>query len=452
MKNIHNDIKNIEDSHSSKELKKKRISWYLYDFANSAYSTTVITLFLGPYLTTLAKASSINGIVTFFGLEIPAGSIFPYSISISVLLQAFLLPFVGAIADKFKKKNFLLGFIALIGSIATVSFFFLNENIFLIGSLLLIISNLAFGASIVVYNSFLNQISTESEREEVSSKGWAIGYLGGGILLIINLIIFLNNDLFGISKDLSIRINLALAGFWWALFSIPSIINLREKADKNIKGFSLKLITGTFSQLKSTFIDAKNYPIALLFLIAYLFYNDGIQSVISLSSQFGQEELKLNLSFLTIVILIVQFVAALGALLFMKLAKKIGEKNSILFGIFIWIIILVYCYALLVGAVDFLIVAIFIALVMGGTQSISRSLYSKLIPKNKEAEYFSFYEISEKGSSWIGPLVFGLVYQFTLSYRFAILSLVIFFIIGGGILLFTKVNLKEFQKKLQTEE
>jgi UMF1 family MFS transporter len=345
-----------------------------------------------------------------------------------------------------------LGFLALIGSIATVSFFFLNENIFLIGSLLLIISNLAFGASIVVYNSFLNQISTESEREEVSSKGWAIGYLGGGILLIINLIIFLNNDLFGISKDLSIRINLALAGFWWALFSIPSIINLREKADKNIKGFSLKLITGTFSQLKSTFIDAKNYPIALLFLIAYLFYNDGIQSVISLSSQFGQEELKLNLSFLTIVILIVQFVAALGALLFMKLAKKIGEKNSILFGIFIWIIILVYCYALLVGAVDFLIVAIFIALVMGGTQSISRSLYSKLIPKNKEAEYFSFYEISEKGSSWIGPLVFGLVYQFTLSYRFAILSLVIFFIIGGGILLFTKVNLKEFQKKLQTEE
>jgi UMF1 family MFS transporter len=193
-------------------------------------------------------------------------------------------------------------------------------------------------------------------------------------------------------------------------------------------------------QLFITIKDAKNHPITLSFLIAYLFYNDGVQSVISLASQFGQEELKLSLSFLTIVILTVQFVAAFGAILFLNISSKFGEKQSIMFAIIVWMFILIYCFQFLSGATDFLIIAIIIAIVMGGIQAISRSLYSKLIPANKEAEYFSFYEISEKGSSWIGTMVFGLVYQMTLSYRLAILSLLIFFVIGGIILFFTKIR------------
>ncbi|OGU57282.1 MAG: hypothetical protein A2X64_10760 [Ignavibacteria bacterium GWF2_33_9] len=428
-------------NNQNQDLRKKRISWYLYDWANSAYSTTVITLFLGPFLTTLAKSANETGMINFFGFIVPAGSIFPYSVSLSVILQAIFLPFIGSIADRIRFKNLFLALFVLVGAFATVLFFFINEQLVLFASLLLIISNVAFGASIVIYNSYLVEIANESEREEVSSKGWAIGYLGGGILLVINILILLNNDFIGISKDFAVRLNIAMAGVWWGLFSIPAILKFMPKFDSK-KSYSPKKDENFIKQFINTLKDVKKHPTALLFLIAYLFYNDGVQSVISLSSQFGQEELKLSLTFLTIVILIVQFVAAFGSMLFFKISRKLGEKNSILLAIFIWIFLVFYAFAILKGAVDFLILAIIIAIVMGGTQSLSRSLYSKLIPKSKEAEYFSFYEISEKGSSWIGPLLFGLIYQLTLSYRLAILSLMFFFIIGGLILFFTKINLK----------
>jgi UMF1 family MFS transporter len=298
----------------------------------------------------------------------------------------------------------------------------------------------AFGASIVISNSFLNQLATENEREKVSSRGWAIGYLGGGILLVLNLLIYSYFDLLNITQDLAIRINLASAGIWWALFSIPAFRQLRNFGSPINSINGERIVRKPLKQLFITIKDAKNHPITLSFLIAYLFYNDGVQSVISLASQFGQEELKLSLSFLTIVILTVQFVAAFGAILFLNISSKFGEKQSIMFAIIVWMFILIYCFQFLSGATDFLIIAIIIAIVMGGIQAISRSLYSKLIPANKEAEYFSFYEISEKGSSWIGTMVFGLVYQMTLSYRLAILSLLIFFVIGGIILFFTKIR------------
>jgi UMF1 family MFS transporter len=433
-------MENKLSSNISADLKKKRNSWYLYDWANSAYSTTVITLFLGPYLTTLAKLSSTSGNLNILGLEIPAGSIFPYSVSLSVILQALLLPYIGALADNFKNKNYLLGLFVIIGSLFTLSFFFLSPELVLFGAFSLIISNVAFGASIVISNSFLNQLATENEREKVSSRGWAIGYLGGGILLVLNLLIYSYFDLLNITQDLAIRINLASAGIWWALFSIPAFRQLRNFGSPINSINGERIVRKPLKQLFITIKDAKNHPITLSFLIAYLFYNDGVQSVISLASQFGQEELKLSLSFLTIVILTVQFVAAFGAILFLNISSKFGEKQSIMFAIIVWMFILIYCFQFLSGATDFLIIAIIIAIVMGGIQAISRSLYSKLIPANKEAEYFSFYEISEKGSSWIGTMVFGLVYQMTLSYRLAILSLLIFFVIGGIILFFTKIR------------
>lgn len=424
-------------------LKQKRRAWYLYDWANSAYSTTVITLFLGPFLTTLAKSIEKNNLVNFFGFHIPAGSVFPYSISISVLLQALLLPIIGSLADLTKRKTIYLAIFTIIGSLSTILFFFINNTIFILGSLLLIISNLAFGAAVVIYNSFLNEIADINEREVISSKGWAIGYLGGGTLLLINLILFLNYEKIGLSQILAIKINIALAGIWWALFSIPIITKFKYTHSSVFKKNKLKIIKDSFSQLYSTLKNATLYPTSLLFLVAYLFYNDGVQSVISLSSQFGQEELKLNISFLTIVILVVQFVAAFGSMIFMKISLLFNEKKSILFAIFVWMLILIYAFTFLKGSTDFLILAIIIALVMGGIQSISRSLFSKLIPEGKEAEYFSLYEVSEKGTSWMGPFLFGLIYQYTFSYRYAILSLIVFFIIGGIILLFTKINVNK---------
>ncbi len=423
--------------------KKELTSWYLYDWANSAYSTTVITLFLGPYLTTIAKDAQVNGLVNFFGFSIPAGSIFPYSITISVILQVLILPIIGGIADYSRRKKSLLGIFAISGAILTTLFFFLDDGLYIYGSILLIFSNLFFGCSIIVYNSFLNDISSYSERERVSSKGWATGYVGGGLLLILNLILFLFHNNFGLTNSLAVRINLASAGVWWGLFSIQSLFYLKSNPSKaNYKKMPFSYaISGSFKSIIATFKDAKNYPMALLFLLAYLFYNDGVQSVITLSSLFGQEELGLELTFLTIVILVVQFVAALGSMIFYWATKKLGEKNTLVICIVLWCCVIFYAFAFLSGKIDFFILAIIIALLMGGTQAISRSLYSKLIPIGKEAEYFSIYEISEKGTSWLGPFAFGLIFQLTRSYRFAILSLLIFFVVGGIILVFSKIRL-----------
>ena len=428
-------------------ITNKLYSWYLYDWANSAYSTTVITLFLGPYLTSLAKAEEFDGLVSFFGLSIPAGSIFPYAISISVILQALLLPIIGAFTDYFQKKNILLGIFTIIGASSTIAFLF--EVSYITASFLLIISNVSFGSAIVVYNSFLNQISNEKERKRVSSVGWAIGYLGGGSLLIINLLIFQNFELLGITKGFSVRLNIALAGFWWAIFALPAIINLRTNNSNSDKLEVSKVVISTLKQLIETSRMILRNRVALMFLISYLLYNDGVQAVIALSSLFGQEELKLGIEFLTIVILVVQFFAALGALIFNKVADFIGEKRTLLYMIIIWLSILIYAFLLLNSSYEFFTLALFIALVMGGIQAISRSVYSKLIEEGKEAEYFSFYEISEKGTSWMGPFLFGLTYQFTGSYRYAILSLALFFVLGGILLYITKLEnkLKENAKK-----
>lgn len=419
-------------------IDKKLYSWYLYDWANSAYSTTVITLFLGPYLTSLAKSYEFDGLVSFFGFQIPPGSVFPYTISISVIFQALFLPIIGAITDNTSKKNFILGVFTFVGAIATI--LFLLEINYIIASILLIISNFSFGSAVVIYNSFLNQVSTEVERKRVSSIGWAVGYFGGGLLLVINLLIFQNYELIGISKGFSVKMNIALAGLWWAIFAIPAIINLRFNDNPSKKISSYNTIVSTFMQLKYTLKLILKNQIILMFLIAFLLYNDGVQAVISLSSLFGQEELKLSIEFLTIVILVVQFFAAFGALLFNKIADFVGEKSSLIYMILIWILILLYAYWFLNNQYDFFVLALFIALVLGGIQAISRSVYSKLIPSGKEAEFFSFYEISEKGTSWMGPLMFGIIYQISGSYRYAILSLALFFVIGGILLIYTKIE------------
>lgn len=420
--------------------KKERIGWYLYDWANSAFSTSVLTVFLGPYLTTVAKNSSdSNGYITIFGISIFNGSYFPYLVSFSVLLQVLILPIAGAIADYTKKKKILLGLFAYLGSLATIFMYFVDDTNYLLGGLLFIIANICFGISIVIYNSYLVDIAEPERRDEVSSIGWAIGYLGGGTLLAINLIFFSNAESLNISQSTAIRISLASAGLWWALFTIFPMLWLRNQ-QLTLQTKQKRIILSGLRQLKNTLLNLKYYPVTILFLLAYFFYNDGVQTVIAVSSQFGQEELNLSISTLTTVILIVQFVAFGGALLFKFISNKIGAKNSILISIFIWILIIFYAFSIMRSEFDFYLLGVSIALVLGGIQALSRSLYSQLIPKDKEAEYFSLYEITEKGTSWLGPFFFGLSLQFTNSYRLAVLSLAIFFIIGFILLSFVNIN------------
>ena len=424
------------------DTNKERIGWYMYDWANSAFYTTVITVFLGPYLTAIASnASDKVGYIYPLGIPVFHGSYFAYVVSLSVLLQVFILPLLGSIADYSKSKKFLLILFAYIGSLATASLFFVQGNDYILGGILFIVANLSFGISVVMYNAFLNDISNSKNVDLISSIGWSIGYLGGGLLLLINLILFSNSKTFNISEVMAVRICLCSAGLWWGLFTIfPAIwLKSREniiKLPKDKTYFSIG-----FKKFFETLKSLKKYPLTLYFLIAYLLYNDGVQTVIVVASQFGKEEIGLKIATLTQVILIVQFVAFFGGLFFNKLAKISSAKISIIITLIIWTIAIIFSYKFLANEMQFYCLGITIGFIMGGTQALSRSIFSQLIPIGKEAEYFSLYEISDKGTSWLGPLLFGLALQYSTSYRLAILSLIIFFIIGLVMLL--KFNFKE---------
>ncbi|MBI3959156.1 MAG: MFS transporter [Chloroflexi bacterium] len=411
--------------------RKELFSWYFYDWANSAFSTTVVTVFLGPYLTSVAKtAADASGFVHPLGITVFADSFFPYIVSLSVFLQIFFLPILGAIADYSHLKKQMLGFFAYLGAFATISLYFLQGDNYLLGGVLFLLANLSFGASIVFYNAFLPEISSLEKRDMVSSQGWALGYLGGGILLALNLVLFLNAENFGVSTGHAVRISMASAGVWWAIFTIIPLLNLKRRQPLKSLQAGERMLTVGFRQLSHTLRHLPRYPQTLLFLIAYLLYNDGIQTVIALSSQFGNQELGIGESSLVALILMVQFVAFGGALFFGYLAGKIGAKRAIIASLVVWSGTVVYAYAFLQTEAQFFVMGGVIAIVLGGSQALSRSVFSTMIPKGQEAEYFSLYEISERGTSWIGPLVFGLALQTTGSYRVGILSVVIFFIAG----------------------
>jgi UMF1 family MFS transporter len=308
--------------------------------------------------------------------------------------------------------------------------FFVQGTAYLAGGLLFLVANVAFGAAIVVYNSFLPDIAEPEERDTVSSRGWGIGYLGGGIVLALNLALFSNAAAIGISEGTAVRISLLSAGVWWAVFTIPSLRNLRNRPVR-VGGAR----ASPFRQLAVTVTGLRRYPQTLMFLAAYLLYNDAVQAVIALAAQFGNDELKIPLSTLTLAILMVQFMAFGGAMLFNVVSGAIGTKPAIMVSLLIWIGVLTAIYLTVRTTAHFFIMAATVALVMGGTQALSRSLFSQMIPPGREAEYFSLYEISDKGTSWLAPLIFGLALQITGNYRLAILSLLVFFVAGLLVLL-----------------
>ncbi|HXU38200.1 MAG TPA: MFS transporter [Blastocatellia bacterium] len=419
--------------------RREQVGWYFYDWANSAFYTTVVTVFLGPYLTGVAKAAAEslgpdNTFIHPLGIKVFYGSFFPYVVALSVGLQMIVLPILGAIADYSHRKKQMLALFAYIGAFATIGLYFLQGTNYMLGGGLFVLANLSYGASIVFYNSFLPDISSPEDRDRVSSIGWAIGYLGGGLLLAVNLFLFAKAESLGLTSGQAVRISLASSGAWWAVFTLIPLATLRNRLPVKEPQTGQGLIVTSFRQLRHTISGARRYPQTLLFLIAYLLYNDAIQAVIALASVFGAEELKLDQSTLVQVILLVQFAAFFGSLIFNWIAKAIGSKRAIIVSLVIWTAVLVYAYGLLQTRLQFFILGAVIAIVLGGSQALSRSVYSLMIPKGQEAEYFSLYEVSDKGTSWLAPLMFGLALQFTHSYRVAILSLVVFFIVGLALL------------------
>lgn len=415
--------------------------WMLYDWANSAFVTTVVTVLAGPYLTALAQAAvADNGVVLRAGpLVVTAKSLFPYCISASVFLQVLLFPFLGPVADFTDLKKPLMAAFTAIGASATVLMFFVEGQRFLLGGALLIVANLCFGASLVLYNAFLNDIATPDRRDAVSSRGYAVGYIGGGVLLALNLGLLTARESLGISQGMAVRLSLASAGLWWGGFAWLALGRLRRRhhiqprPDGSVVMAGLRGVAGTFKELR-------RLPQTLRFLLAYMSYNDGIQTVISVSSLVLAQELfvakgrPVNDAFLIELVLMIQFVAFAGALVFERLARRTGTRLAIVLSLAVWAGLVIFAYGWLDTEAQAWAMGAVLGVVLGGSQALSRSLFSLMIPGGREAAFFSLYEISERGTSWIGPLIFGIVAGATGSYRQAILSLIVL-IVGGMLLL-----------------
>jgi UMF1 family MFS transporter len=421
--------------------KREIFGWAMYDWANSAFSTTVGTVFLGPYVASLARAAAQaagTDTASFFGIPVAPDSFMPYCISFSVGMQVLFLPILGAIADYSHLRKRMMQLFAVLGALLTIAMFFVQGDLWWLGGVLFVLANLSFGAAIVFYNAYLPDIASEDQRDRVSSYGWAMGYLGGGLLLLGNLVFFQLRERLGVPTSLAIQINLASAGLWWLGWAFLTWARLRPRHAVRTLPPGENYLTIGFKQLRQTFSEAHKYPHTIRYLIAYLIYNDGIQTVIAIAATFAaapllQGGLEIEQGTLTMVILMIQFVAFGGALLWGRLAGRVGAKNAVLISLGIWAAVVIYAYFGLRGdtrVMEFWVLGACIALVMGGSQAISRSLFAQMIPPGKEAEFFSIYEVSERGTSWIGPLLFGLVNQWLGSLRPAILSLIFFFVVG----------------------
>jgi UMF1 family MFS transporter len=408
-------------------LRREQRGWYFYDWACSVYSTSVLTVFLGPYLTAVAEhAADADGFVHPLGVPVRAGSFFAYSVSLSVILAVVVMPLVGGVADRTGRKKPLLAAAAYTGAAATTGMFFLDGDRYLLGGVLLVVANAAQSVAMMLYNSYLPQIAPPEQRDAVSSRGWAFGYAAGSLVLVANLVLYSAHDSFGLSEAAAVRVCLASAGLWWGAFTLVPLRRLRDRHARVERAVAPGL-----RQLAATVRDMRRHPLTLSFLLAYLIYNDGIQTVISQASVYGSEELGLGQSTLIGAVLLVQVLAVAGALAMGRLARTYGAKRTILGSLVAWTATLGAGYFLPAGApVWFFVLASGIGLVLGGSQALSRSLFSHLVPPGKEAEYFSAYEMSDRGMSWLGPLLFGVTYQLTGSYRSAIISLVAFFVIG----------------------
>ncbi len=435
----------METTKPQKNDSREIFGWMLYDWANSAFFTTVIGVLIGPYLINLAEKSvGEDGVILdlFFFNVTPKG-LPAFCIALSVGSMVLFLPILGAIADYTNLKKSLMAFFCYLGVTASALLFFATGDSYIFVSILLVISNMSFAAANVFYNAFLIDITTEDRRDRVSSYGYASGYIGGVVMLVMNLLLINNAERLGISTSTAVRISFLAASLWWGIFAFISFSLIKSRVAIKETPTDKNLVTIGFSEIWQTLKELRRLRYTMLFLIAYLFYNDGIQTVILQSSVFISYELFTSKgfaednSFLIVIFLIAQVSALVGAIVFERIARILGAKKTIILSLIIWCAIVIYAYAFFESKFQAYIMGAFIGMVLGSAQALSRSLYSQMIPVGRESSFFGLYEISEKGTSWMGQLLFTIIVGATGSFRQAILALIVFFVVGSIILLFT---------------
>jgi MFS transporter, UMF1 family len=422
---------------SDQALRGARKAWYRYAWGSHAFTTTVLTVFLGPFLTDTARnaAGSDSGFVQVLGVGIRADSYYPFTVALAVIIEFCLLPVLGAVADTSGRRRTMQTGMMILGAIATLGFVTVTGSAYLWGGALFLVANTGYGGANALNNGYLPELAGADERDRISSTGWAIGYLGGFVLLAVDLGLYLGHASFGLSQTQAARIALASAGVWWLAFGLGAVRGLPAGTMRPTTG------AGSLRQLGHTLRELAANRQALLFVIAFILYNEGIQTVISFASTYATKELGLTLTVTIEAILIIQPVAFVGALWLGRLSGRYGPRRTVTGSLVAWMGALVLASGLSYGsAVQFLALGVLIGLVLGGSQALSRSLFAQIVPAGREAEYFGLYEISQNGTAWIGSLTIALALQWTNSYRFAIVSLLVFF--GAGLVLLLRTDLR----------
>ncbi len=415
------------------KTKKKAVwAWTMYDWGNSAFATTIMAAVLPVYYSSVAASTLPPNIAT---------ARWGFTTSFAALLVAIIGPILGAVADfKGNKKRFLSIFMG-IGVTATALLYFVKTGDWLLASILYIFGSIGFSGSLVFYDALLPHVASPEEIDQVSSRGFAMGYIGGGVLLAINvLMITFGDTLFpNIDPTLMSRLSFVSVAVWWFVFSLPIFKHVQEPPRRILKQeVGMNPLKVSFQRLGATFKEIKNYQDLFLFLVAFFLYSNGIGTIITMSTIYGAE-IGLGQTTLIGTLLMVQFIAAPFSILFGKLAKKIGTKNSIYLSLIIYTFIAIGGYFLNTEW-HFWALGFGVATVQGGSQALSRSLIGRMMPKSKSAEFYGFFSVFEKFSSVAGPFLFGLVSTLMGESRLSIVSLVIFFILGMIVL--RKVNVE----------
>jgi UMF1 family MFS transporter len=403
---------------AEKTYRKVVNSWAMYDWANSAFVTTIMASVLPVYYSTVAGANLPGNLATVY---------WGYTASIALLIIAVIAPVLGAIADfSGVKKRFLASF-ATVGIISSALLFFVTTGDWLLASVIFIVGNIGFAGADMFYNSLLPHVARPGDIDQVSTRGYAFGYLGGGLLLAINIVMIQ----FMADQGLAVRLSFVSVAIWWALFSIPLLRNVTEPQRAN-KETGINPVVAGFRRVGRTFQEIRHYKHLFLFLVAFWVYNDGIGTIIKMATIYGAE-IGIESTALIGALLMTQFVGIPFAFAFGWLAKRIGAKRSIYLALVVYALISIGGYFMTIG-LHFWILAFAVGTVQGGAQALSRSLFSAMSPKAKMAEFFGFYEMSSRTAGIVGPLLFAVIGQMTGSSRVSIVALVIFFIIGAFLL------------------
>ncbi|MCU0822058.1 MAG: MFS transporter [Spirochaetes bacterium] len=407
--------------------KEKRAvyAWALNDWANSAYATTIIAGFF-PIFFKKFWCSGMEAGESTFRLGIANSS--------ATVIVALISPVLGAIADRGGAKKKFLFFFTYLGIIMTLSLFMVAQGQWLTAMVLYVAGTVGFNGSLTYYDSLLVLITKSEKRDYVSSLGYSLGYLGGGLLFALNVAMTLKPGFFGFADSSeAVRVSFVTVGIWWAAFSIPVFLFVKEPPIEKKESY-LKIITGGFSSLLTTLKEIKKFRQILIFLFAYWFYIDGVDTIINMSVDYGMS-IGFDSNNLIVALLITQFVGFPSAIVTGKLGERIGTKSTLFICIIVYICVCVWG-SLMNRVSEFYILAVTVGLVQGGIQSLSRSLFSRIIPQTNASQFFGFYNMLGKFAMVIGPVLMGSVSLFTKNPRFSVLSVIILFVAGGIILYF----------------